>query len=451
MNHTQISRRSFLGLTCAFTGLAVTGCQSKTGDDQAETSASIRTDVPLRIALCGTQADADSIARAWKMSDPQPLEINVVPTMRQVDSEAVSGIVAALAKSDIGIYPQLALGAIASNDAAVEFSDLTLEQFEKETGPLLSAARIGLGRFGGRRWGVPVGGKLFAVLSTESENNPDTWSQYHDWIKTLGGKAAEPLGKRWAGSAFLNRCALSIDAGWLFDRGSMKPEIDAADYVDVLTQLRDTAKHYENIDQDPREIWSGLRSGRLKGGIGFEVPVTLNSNPDEPESGEPVDEFDVSVASCPVESKSDRLWFDCQTPLATVGAGCRQTDASKRFIRWMAGGQGSESLSSQLDLFSTTRDGSQAANESESGPSNAGQTSEYSRWLATRLRVRQVVAGLVLPGAERYYRALDQQIVDCVNGKVEPADALAAVAKSWESITDELGRKEQIAAWRQSM
>lgn len=450
MNHTPPSRRKFLGLGCSLAGLAVAGCQSRPDDAPAEASTSTRTDVPLRVALVGTQSDADSIVQAWVMSSPQPLDITLVPTLRQTESDAVSAIVAAVKKSDVGVFPQLALGTIASQDAAAELSDLTLDQFQKGIGPMLSATRIGLGRYGGRRWGVPVGGKLFAVLSTDSVTAPETWKQYREWITTLGGKAAEPLGKRWAGSAFLNRCASSIDAGWLFDRNSMKPEIDTAEYVDVLSELRDTAKSYDELDLSPRQIWQGLRQGQLKGGIGFEVPASITDSLEELSSDEVIDEFDVSITSCPSERKADRLWFDCQTPLAAVGEGCRQTDASKQFIRWLAGGQGNETLSSQLELFSATRDGSQAEASDESAP-RSGQASEYTRWLASRLRVRQVAAGLVVPGAERYYRALDQQIVDCVSGKSKPAVALAATAKAWESITDDLGREEQTVAWRQSM
>lgn len=80
-----------------------------------------------------------------------------------------------------------------------------------------------------------------------------------------------------------------------------------------------------------------------------------------------------------------------------------------------------------------------------------GQSGSYARWLADRLTTRQVVPSLILPGAQRYYQALDEQIIKCIAGERSADEALADAAKQWDSITDEIGRDQQTVAWKRSL
>jgi multiple sugar transport system substrate-binding protein len=62
-----------------------------------------------------------------------------------------------------------------------------------------------------------------------------------------------------------------------------------------------------------------------------------------------------------------------------------------------------------------------------------------------------VVTDITIPGAGRYYQALDEYVHQAVLGRMTPQAALDAAAAKWETITDELGRERQIAFYRQTL
>ncbi len=58
---------------------------------------------------------------------------------------------------------------------------------------------------------------------------------------------------------------------------------------------------------------------------------------------------------------------------------------------------------------------------------------------------------LRIPGAARYFEALDAQLALVVAGQKTPQEALDEVARIWNQITDELGRASQLRAYRLSL
>lgn len=58
---------------------------------------------------------------------------------------------------------------------------------------------------------------------------------------------------------------------------------------------------------------------------------------------------------------------------------------------------------------------------------------------------------LRIPGAARYFEALDAHLALVVAGEMTPKEALDKVATIWEQITDELGRDKQLRAYRLSL
>jgi hypothetical protein len=327
-----------------------------------------------------------------------------------------------------------------------------LDSFRKNYGKPFPAVANGLGSYGGETLAVAVGAKLFALLAVDSDPHCETWSEYHQWVADLQGNAAEPLAPGWAAVSFLHRCASTISGGWLFDQVTMDPIINGPQYISVLEQLAATAKLYKSEPKNPGEIWRAIRLGKLRGGIGYEVPEKTSFTGESAETDpsgrenqtiEESEQFDISVFNCPLETVTDRVWFGPRTPVASLSIGCRQTDASKRFIGWLTGGERIPLVRQQTACFSKTRID---ANR-ESSPSTSG----YSRWLARRLETPQVIPALILPGAHDYNEALDQAIQSCLTGKRSPTEALDDAGKAWQSITDRIGRKKQISAWMKTL
>ena len=430
----RISRRS----VCVIAGAAlVAGCGKPVVPDVTQSQAKPRTDVPLRILLVGSESDAEAIRVAWSMTMEQPLEIEVQPLAidaTELSVESLASFPEQVKRFDVAIVAQSQLGAIAQADAAVTLSSDLLQRYDADYGKQCPAVADGLGLYGGEPYAIGVGAKLFALLTLDAELQCETWSEYHDWVKQLDGKAAEPLAKGWAAAAFFNRCASTFSLGWLFDRASMKAEVAGDDYVGVLEQMIATAKLSQNPALTPGQIWRSLKAGELRGGIGFELPI---------ESAAGGEEFDVIVMDCPREAESDQLLFTRQTPLALISSGCRQTDASKQFIGWLSGGERVATVRQQTDRFSPTRQGNQSEGMT--------QPSAYSRWLEGRLQVRQIATGLMLPGADLYYDALDSQLIRCLNGELTASAALTEAADAWEKITDQIGRQQQTVAWKRTL
>ena len=58
---------------------------------------------------------------------------------------------------------------------------------------------------------------------------------------------------------------------------------------------------------------------------------------------------------------------------------------------------------------------------------------------------------LRLPGFFSYTEVLEIELSKALAGEVEPQEALDTIAEEWNELTDEFGRKNQLAAYRASM
>lgn len=447
----SLSRRTLLGVLAAG---AFSGCQPESSSQtEGVSGGASRTDVPLRITLVGHENEAQAIRSAWTRHSEQPLEITLV----HVDATAITEPAAEPAsasgqrqadlrqtlerwqqralRSDILVVPQSLIGTLTAADAIVGFQDDVLEDHRKAYGALFAAVENELGKYGSERWASPAGAKTFALLTIDPDAVAADWAAYDQLVVSADGEAAEPLAAGWAAACYLHRCATTIDRGWLFNRVRLEPEIDNADYVAVLEQLVETAKRYRATDLTPSDIWKQMRGGRIKVAIGYETPATSAATAEED-----AEIFDINVSTGPVETQIDRLWFPPSTPLACISSGCRQTDASKQMTGWLSGADSAASLWRQTDRFSQTRQSLQQETSEMRGA--------YPRWLAERLSTLQAVPSLTLPGGWWYYEALDENVRQCLAGTLTAADAMAMTKQRWQAITDQLGRQNQMVAWK---
>jgi multiple sugar transport system substrate-binding protein len=75
----------------------------------------------------------------------------------------------------------------------------------------------------------------------------------------------------------------------------------------------------------------------------------------------------------------------------------------------------------------------------------------YLDEITTSLTNKNVVYDITLPGAGRYYQAMDEAVYKALKGEVSPKQALDEAAKEWESITDDIGRKSQIQYYNSTL
>jgi multiple sugar transport system substrate-binding protein len=79
------------------------------------------------------------------------------------------------------------------------------------------------------------------------------------------------------------------------------------------------------------------------------------------------------------------------------------------------------------------------------------QAASYLGVLRASLSARQKARDLRLPGYRAYIAALEDQLDRMMAGSVSPEEGLRAAARSWEALTDRLGRNSQRRHYRQAM
>ncbi|TWU05106.1 hypothetical protein Pla52n_31520 [Stieleria varia] len=429
---------------------ATVGCGHRPTESPTETTRETRTDVPLRLLLVGSDSEAEAVRRGWGALSPVPLDVTVVAADRSRLSGIGQIVSDKLASIDVAIYPLIVMSQLAASEHIVAETDESFDDYETELGKTYPALISGACRFADQYFAVSLGSKVPALLSVEEVDELPTWSDYHDWVQTLDGKAAEPLAEGWAASSFLQRAASTVLDTWLFDRNDVSPLINTEPYINVLSQMLDTARLYQGQRKTSAEIWTALRSGELKGGIGFQ-PAKARSDwagqASDPDSADPNSaatdvakiELDITASDLPSELQSPRVLLDSLSPVASISNACRQTRVSRQFLSWISGGENRDAMLGQMSSMTPSRTSTQATAVNVSG---------YNRWLADRLRTSLVRPGLQLIDGGKYFDALESQVVRCLDGQAKPAEALSEVANQWQAITAAAGPDRQRAIWR---
>ena len=58
---------------------------------------------------------------------------------------------------------------------------------------------------------------------------------------------------------------------------------------------------------------------------------------------------------------------------------------------------------------------------------------------------------LFIEGHYEYMKILDDNLADVMNGNITPEQAAAAIEEGWNNVTDDIGRDNQIKAWRKGV
>ena len=205
----------------------------------------------------------------------------------------------------------------------------------------------------------------------------------------------------------------------------------AESYVASLEQMVKTCSRYQTKDQTPQEVWDGVSSSKLRGGIGFpELRSSLDGA--------------LMLSELPGASDSSRVLLDPFSPVVALASSCRQSAAAKRFMIWISGGEGSQAMRRQVRGMTDTR-AAQGSLES-SGASR----SDYDLQLRETLSRPVTMPTLQLLSGGEYYAVLDREVIRALKGEVSPEEALAEVAAQWQAIAERIGVEEQLSVWRRA-
>ncbi len=463
----RLPRRRFL-ISSAVGGIAcATGCSSQPQETPATSRPS---DVPLRVLLCGSSAWADAISTAWGGVAEQPLMIDAIdptssgaaadgPVDSQHDGQGFGSQVAEKMKvSDLAIVPCGLLPELTTSRAFTPLGTAFMDEAQLGADAILPVLREASMRWAGEAVGIPLGSAQPALLisgetAADSLEIPKTWEAFIETAERLQTASrigepvvAEPLAGGAAAKMFLWRASDAAPAVWLFNRETFEPVLSDEVYVQTLETMRACAELYGDQRLTPGEVWQRIASGQLKMAIGW--PGSSGDPPRVESLG------DALVSSLPRASEADAdqaaspprpvgVMADPDAPVALLSSRCRQTAAAKRFLIWLAGGEGSQMVRDAAPSMTVLRTAAESAPQSSGGGS-------YSDYLRGQLASLQVRPTLRLHRYDRYLAALDQQVLACLDGKASAQAALAAATEAWQALTAEVGAKVQAQAWRQA-
>lgn len=463
-------RRDFL-LTSAAGGIACfAGCKPSS---QSETGSAVRTDVPLRVLVCGDESWGDAIQTAWSGIAQQPLAIEILPlgsasagqpridattpaAVSKPSSDFAGRVVAALARNDVAIVPCGVMPDIYETVSLMPLGEDVIDDDDLAANLFFPVIGESLMRWAGNPVAVPLGclqpsmlvgaGATAKLGQSDERALPKTWAEFDQVLQQIAGEgsgAAEPLAGGAAAKMFLWRASDASPPVWLFDRVSFEPVLTGETYVMTLETMRQNAQRYDKTRSTPGEVWNGVASGKLSLALGW--PAAFGDPPRVESIGDTLASvLPATPANDDVLTIARPVLPDPDAPLGVISSRCRQTVAAKRFLIWISGGEGSEMIRAAIGpMTSIRRDDGTSTREPSGSASN-----DYETFLAERLASLNLRPTIRLHGYDRYMAALDREILACLDGKQTAADSLESVSKAWQSITAEIGPERQAKAWR---
>jgi ABC-type glycerol-3-phosphate transport system substrate-binding protein len=475
----RFHRRDFL-FTSAIGGVAcAVGCKPNA---QPEAVLSSRTDVPLRVLICGDAAWGAAISTAWGGVAKQPLAIETLPlepvadvAQQETDSQRPTvplgiaadeggkpssqfarGVIAGLLRNDVAIIPCGVIADIAEADALMPLSDDLLESSDLAIDRFYPVFSESLMRWAGRPVAIPLGCLLPAMLTsvdfaanlgqTPDGGLPKTWQQFDEVLqRAVAGqsRAAEPLAGGAAAKMFLWRASEAAPPVWLFDRVTFDPVLTEATYVTTLEAMREQAQLYAAPRKTAGEVWNAFSGGDLAMAIAWPAasgdPPRIESIGDSIVSSLPRP----SLADDPTKPTSPVL-PDPDAPIAIISGRCRQTAAAKRFLTWLSGGDGTEMIRNVVGPMTQIR----RTGDSDQRSNNGENASDYDAYLAQRLASLNLRPTIRLHAYDRYLAALDHHVLACLDGTQSAIESMQATADQWRQLTSAVGPERQAKAWR---
>jgi len=291
---------------------------------------------------------------------------------------------------------------------------------------------------------------------------PETWD---DWLqigafftRKKGQKlAGQTLARDFYGSAefakrgfsfawFVDRWAASGD---LYFDENMKPQINSSAAVKALQNFVDSLK---NAPPDVRGYgYDELRDALLKGNVAMVVQWT-----DVPKKGANPAESQVvgklDYGRVPGWRIGGKVVHRAMMPVGrvvAVAASSKNKLAAYWVAKHIAYDMSLEDVSTAFTGLDVNRGVHFKHPEVYTDFKSKAEAAAYLE------RVKEALADgypeIFIPGAAQYEDALDLHVNKALAGQETPKQALDAVAKEWNAITDRLGRQKQIDLWRQAL
>lgn len=464
-----------------FCCLATIGCDSENiairdSADADKVTVIDRAPDPLNLVAVDMPDFGAEVSRQWSARRDGQLTVTHVTSEQLLQSEKP------LAGADLVVHPvSLTVDLISRELIRPVPRDIWDDENLNRDG-MLRHYRKSLVRHDDQLWSISLGGRQLYllyrvdVLQANGIEVPETWEDLNQAISKLSqlsrneDTALAPFvaatSLDWCGNTFLARAAALIrDRGkitTLFDRKTMEPLVTAEPLVDSLNDLKKLTSMSDEA-LTPADAFAKFAAGNAVFALTYPTPLpqSLAANIEEasenwgiarvPGQTEIYDmkERQWQRRSKEVSPQVDALGFEAIN--ISVTAGTSHASDAFDFATWLVGKQMSEILLSDF-----------------TGPFRATHLARLGKWSGIEQASRAFVdrytdtirathdSSIVfvfpqIPGKQRYQQVLNEEVSKFLfdeNGDAK--STLTKVQQRWESITDELGRDEQVAQLRQS-
>ncbi|MDQ3828280.1 MAG: extracellular solute-binding protein, partial [Candidatus Tectomicrobia bacterium] len=232
--------------------------------------------------------------------------------------------------------------------------------------------------------------------------------------------------------------------GLWFDK-DMKPRINTPEGVRAIKQFTSIVKYMPPDIQGwgTPQIYPFFASGQAFSVMTFPSLVGYaQSNPKSVVKGQ--------MLSCLIPGFKKNGKLVRYSPQA-AGTGYMVSRYSKHpelayyFLQWLTGPtKGDEAIADPQGFWDPMR------------PSNLNNPAIIEKFgkqfLETTLEnTKYAVSLLMIPGNEEYFNVFDQNVALVMQGNTSAEEAAKRIEEGWDRITDDIGRKSQVAVWRKSV
>jgi multiple sugar transport system substrate-binding protein len=232
--------------------------------------------------------------------------------------------------------------------------------------------------------------------------------------------------------------------GLLFDK-DMKPRINTPDGIRAIQQFTSIVRYMPPDIQGwgTPQIYPFFASGQAFSVMSF--PSIVGYAQSNPKSV-----IKDQMLSCIIPGFKKNGKLVRYSPQA-AGTGYMVSRYSKHpelayyFLQWLTGpSKGDEAIADPQGFWDPMR---------PSNLTNPAIIEKFGKqFLETTLEnTKYAMSLLMIPGNEEYFNVMDQNLALVMQGNISAEDAAKRIEEGWKRITDDIGRKSQIAAWRKSV
>ena len=481
-------KQTYSLLTIVVMTICVLGCGAPSSNtENLEPEIPERQLAPLKLLVVGNTKIGDAMERQWSAQRNGQLTVES-KTIQEFETEKFT-----LDDSvDVVIYPPFLLGELVANSSIAELpKEIWSDSEYFNSQEILRHHRTVFVRYAKEVRAIPLGSALPVMLYRQDVLDaldvapPATWDEFKFLSQTLN--SAEDL-KSESGDAlptevgmptqeftlaelFLSRVASAVRSrgklSILFDRNDMTPLLDSPPFLEALEDLQQNHASIVTSAMTPKQLYQKMVNGKLAVAITWpSAQFTLS------EDGKSFDESKVlesiRIARLPGSlktynasdggwlnrDKSDSIHVDVLCNLGWIASVNQRSGSSLsafEFLKWAPSKLISLKTMTESPLsgpFRASHLGAPFRWTGEAISPDAAQ--DYADVIATVNDELVVMVALRIPGSSRYMRALDESLRACLEDKLSPKDALRQATDAWEKITDEMGRRAQLAQLRKS-